>query len=291
MTSKHSRYFVTPLSAERGASGQTQRRYHYHDIAPPAGVPQKATVLLLHGFPDTAAGWFRITSPLSMSGYRLLIPDCLGYGLTSKPDLATRLHEYSFKSMVHDLCDLLDHAKAGQGALYGSDTVEAATGKNGRVIVVGHDWGAVLAWNFARFRIDRMLGVAALAVPYPAPTSKYIDINDLVKLVPSFGYQAFFAEPRSTALIEKNVSAARVQLECSRCLRNRSLILRTNIFPRPAGSLPRRRLLRARTLQPERQGGRSTRADHQHRVGHRRQAREAAHRQPRAAADGRPAAE
>lgn len=200
MTSRNSRFFVTPVDAKGH-----QRRYHYLDVLPPAGVPQKCVLVLLHDFPDAHCSWSRVTAPLSMSGYRLIVPDCLGCGLTSKPPYPERLEEYSMKNMVTDLVDLLDHAQAGKGAAYGSSTVDPNTGAGGKVVVVGHDWGSALAWAFAQFRIDRLLGVGGIAVPYPVPTSKFVDMPDLVKRLPNFGYQAFFNDPASTNLIEQNV--------------------------------------------------------------------------------------
>ncbi|KDN52369.1 alpha/beta-hydrolase [Tilletiaria anomala UBC 951] len=202
MTSRHSRFFVTPIEA-----GNTfQRRYHYLDISPPAGVPQKATFLLLHGFPDCHASWSRITAPLSMSGFRLIVPDCLGCGLSSKPAYPDRIAEYGLKSMVEDLCDLLDHARAGEGALYGAETIRlAGSGKGGRIVVIGHDWGGALAWAFAQYHPERLLGVSSLAVPYSAPSGKYASIEEIIKRVPNFGYQQFFSSPRSTPIVEKHL--------------------------------------------------------------------------------------
>ena len=205
MATRNSRYFVTPVVLQADGSAAPQRRYHYLDVAPASGVPQKATMLLLHGFPDFHVSWSHILAPLSMSGFRLIVPDCLGCGLTSKPSFATRLDEYGVESMTEDLIALLDHAKAGQGALYGGETVDA-NGHGGKVVCVGHDWGAALAWALARRRADRLLGVASLAVPYTAPSSKVMDMKTLIKRLPNFGYQAFFADPKSTKIIEANVS-------------------------------------------------------------------------------------
>lgn len=160
-----SRYYVTPLKPCVSApdSQPTQRRYHYLDVHPPAGSPHRATVLLLHGFPDTSFGWRNLLSPLALAGYRCIAPDLLGYGRSSAPrtnsaGAESRLAEYSARSMCDDLNGLLDYAKAGQGAEYGAPT--ARDGSGGRIIVVGHDWGGFLAWKVARWLPERVMGVS-----------------------------------------------------------------------------------------------------------------------------------
>lgn len=131
-----SRFYQTPYapSIANPSGPSASRRYHYHDISPPTSIPTKATLLLLHGFPDFSYGWRNLISPLTMVGYRLIIPDLLGYGASSSPTGNDRLPEYSGLSIVEDLKGLLDYARAGQNCKYGAS---AKDGKGGRVIVVG----------------------------------------------------------------------------------------------------------------------------------------------------------
>lgn len=119
----------------------SQRRYFYLDVAPPAPVPTRATLLLLHGFPDSSYGWRRCMAPLSAAGYRVIAPDLLGYGRTSKP---RRLEEYGARTMAADLAGLLSR-------VLGSDSA--------KFVVVGHDWGSWLAWKLARWIPERLMGV------------------------------------------------------------------------------------------------------------------------------------
>lgn len=72
---------------------------------------------------------------MTAAGYRLIIPDLLGYGGSSAPTGEDRLHEYSGLSVVEDLKGLLEDAKAGQGCQYGAPN--NGQGQGGRVIVVG----------------------------------------------------------------------------------------------------------------------------------------------------------
>lgn len=136
-------YYVTPLASPPSFPSlpPSQRRYFYIDVSPPTSVPVKATLLLLHGFPDSSYGWRKVISPLSLSGYRLIVPDLLGYGQTSKPK---RLEDYGASSMASDLSGLMTHVLGSHEAKFA---------------VVGHDWGSWLAWKLARWIPERLLGV------------------------------------------------------------------------------------------------------------------------------------
>jgi soluble epoxide hydrolase / lipid-phosphate phosphatase len=166
-----SNYFITPLRSPIGFPNKkaSQRRYFYLDVPVPGGVEEKATILLLHGFPDSSYGWRKIISPLSMSGYRLIIPDLLGYGRTSKP---ISLEEYSARSMSFDLADLMTHVLQGK--------------YQNKFAVVGHDWGSWLSWKLPLWIPDRLLGVHVSYVP---PTQKFISTTQLAAKYPQFGYQ------------------------------------------------------------------------------------------------------
>ena len=136
-------YYVTPLSSPPSAPNlaPSQRRYFYLDVCPPSSVPTKTTLLLLHGFPDSSYGWRNILSTLSLSGYRCIAPDLVGYGRTSKP---SRLEEYGAHSQAIDLAGLMDHAMGS---------------KDAKFAVVGHDWGSWLSWKLVNWIPERLLGV------------------------------------------------------------------------------------------------------------------------------------
>ncbi|CAD6982788.1 hypothetical protein A4X06_0g1076 [Tilletia controversa] len=204
---ENSRFFVTaPRSPPSDpAAPPTQVRYHYLDVRPTAkDVPIKAHLLLLHGFPDCgAASWRRLFGHLTSYGFRLIVPDLLGYGKTSSPTRAEgRLAEFGMRAMSVDLAGLLDHAQAGVGAGVGAP---GWGGGSGKVVVVAHDWGAGLAWKFVSVYPSRCLGVATVCVPYMSPTSMSVPLDIVLEHLPNFGYQAFFADPRSTEIINKNL--------------------------------------------------------------------------------------
>jgi len=102
-------------------------------------------VLFVHGFPDTAYTWRRQMQAVAAAGFRAIAPDMRGYGGSSAP---ADPQLYTPFQTVGDLVGLLD-------ALSVADA-----------IVVGHDWGANVAWNAAMMRPDRFKAVFCLAVPY-----------------------------------------------------------------------------------------------------------------------------
>lgn len=105
-------------------------------------------VLLLHGFPETKHAWRHQVAALSTAGYRVVAPDMRGYGGTDAPE---RADQYTVVHAVGDMVALID-----------------ALGE-ARAVIVGHDWGATVAWQAALMRPDRFRAVAALSVPMMAP--------------------------------------------------------------------------------------------------------------------------
>jgi pimeloyl-ACP methyl ester carboxylesterase len=102
-------------------------------------------ILFVHGFPDTGYTWREQMQAVAAAGFRAIAPDMRGYGGSSAPaDPAL----YTPFQTVGDLVGLLDAVQAPQA------------------IIVGHDWGANVAWNAAMMRPDRFKAVFCLAVPY-----------------------------------------------------------------------------------------------------------------------------
>ncbi|KAI0258109.1 alpha/beta-hydrolase [Gloeopeniophorella convolvens] len=163
----------------------TGRTYHFVDQMP-VGYRDHAsapTILCVHGFPDIWYGWRHVIGPWVRAGYRVIVPDMLGYGGTDKPQAA---EEYSTKKLCADLAALLN--------LVGVP----------KAIVVGHDWGSYTAGRFALWQPDRLLALALLSVPFAPPTKKYIPLENVVKKVPNYSYQLYFASEEATKEIEVN---------------------------------------------------------------------------------------
>ncbi|MYS90199.1 MULTISPECIES: alpha/beta fold hydrolase [Streptomyces] len=103
-------------------------------------------VVLLHGFPESWHSWRHQFGPLAEAGFRVVAPDQRGYGRSDHPeDVAA----YSILHLVGDVVGLV-HALGEE-----------------RAFVVGHDWGAPVAWHTALLRPDVVRGVAGLSVPPP----------------------------------------------------------------------------------------------------------------------------
>jgi pimeloyl-ACP methyl ester carboxylesterase len=103
-------------------------------------------VLLLHGFPDSSHLWRHQVPELVESGMRVIAPDLRGFGESDTPDA---VDEYAVSRSVADVLALLD----GMG-------IE-------RAHVVGHDWGAVVAWVLATFAPTRVERLVAMSVGHP----------------------------------------------------------------------------------------------------------------------------
>ena len=101
---------------------------------PAAAPPKGTTIVLLHGKNFCAATWGETAVGLAAAGYRVIAPDQIGFCKSSKP----RGYQYSFHSMARLTAALLDQAKAG------------------KVVLVGHSTGGILATRFALLYPDRV---------------------------------------------------------------------------------------------------------------------------------------
>lgn len=151
------------------------KTYHYLH-GKPWGVP-RATILLVHGWPDLAFGW-RYQVPFLMSlGLRVIVPDMLGYGGTDAPQ---DLSLYSLKSVCDDLAELVR---------------QVIPSPNEKIILGGHDWGGMVVWRFALWHPELLRGVFSICTPYVGPSPVYIDLNAMVERLPNFRYQLQLAGP------------------------------------------------------------------------------------------------
>jgi pimeloyl-ACP methyl ester carboxylesterase len=135
---------------------------------------QGPLVILIHGFPECWYSWRHQIPALAKAGYQVAAPDLRGYGGSDKP---FEIESYSIESMCADIDGLI-----------------AALGAE-RAVVVGHDWGATIAYYTAMFHPERVNAVAGLAVPFlgrgPMPTVQLF--RKIYK--DNFFYQLYFQEP------------------------------------------------------------------------------------------------
>jgi len=104
-------------------------------------------VLLLHGWPDTHELWDSQAAALVAAGYQVIAPDLRGCGASDRPE---GVDAYNILLLAGDVLGVLDHLGLA------------------RAHVVGHDWGAALAWAIAAFMPDRVDHLACLSVGHPA---------------------------------------------------------------------------------------------------------------------------
>jgi pimeloyl-ACP methyl ester carboxylesterase len=131
------------------------------------------TVVLCHGFPESWYSWRHQVPALAEAGYHVVAPDMRGYGRSDKPEA---IDQYTLLHLVGDMVGLLDAV--------GEETA----------VIVGHDWGATVAWHAAQLRPDRFRAVAGLSVPFRArgpvrPTTAMPQTDDAI------WYQLYFQEP------------------------------------------------------------------------------------------------
>lgn len=111
-----------------------------------AGPADGPVVVLLHGFPQHNDSWSAVIDRLTAEGYRCLAPNQRGYSPGARP---SRRRDYRMSELVADLGALIDASGAR------------------RVHLVGHDWGAAVAWAAAAETPERLATVSPISVPHP----------------------------------------------------------------------------------------------------------------------------
>jgi len=116
---------------------------------PTNGTP----VILLHGFPEFHYGWRKQVTALKEAGFHVITPDQRGYNLSDKPK---GVSAYKLETLAKDVISLFDH--------YGIQKAR----------LVGHDWGAVVAWYVAIRYPERLEKLTILNVPHPDVMVRFI---------------------------------------------------------------------------------------------------------------------
>jgi pimeloyl-ACP methyl ester carboxylesterase len=137
-----------------------------------AGPPDGPLVILLHGFPEFWYGWKRQIDDLAQAGFRVWVPDQRGYNLSDKPSGAK---SYAIDTLASDVIGLI-----------------TAAGKQ-KAVIVGHDWGAAVAWWTAATYPQYVERLVVLNVPHPS-VMKYFASHDYGQMRRSW-YIGFFQIP------------------------------------------------------------------------------------------------
>lgn len=124
-------------------------KLHVVQAGPKSGTP----VVLLHGFPEFWYGWRKQIPALVEAGCRVIVPDQRGYNLSDKPK---GVKHYRVEELVKDILGLIDALEYE------------------KVNLVGHDWGAVVAWTLAILHPERLHRLGILNVPHPAVMRRFL---------------------------------------------------------------------------------------------------------------------
>ncbi len=132
------------------------------------------TVLMCHGWPESWYSWRHQIAALADAGFHAVAPDQRGYGQTERPE---PIEAYNVLQLAGDIVGLVNEMGAEP------------------VVIVGHDWGAPVAWYSALLRPDLFRAVALLSVPYLPRSS----VRPSLALGAMAGeknfYQLYFQEP------------------------------------------------------------------------------------------------
>ena len=146
-------------------------------------------VLLCHGWPELSYSWRHQIPALAAAGYRVVAPDMRGFGASDAP---AAIEDYTLLHMIGDMVTLV-----------------TACGERTSAIV-GHDWGAPVAWGSALLRTDMFTAVAGLSVPHatrrPAPPLSIIRARGVTRF-----YLQYFQQP--------GVAEAEFEADVARTLR------------------------------------------------------------------------
>jgi pimeloyl-ACP methyl ester carboxylesterase len=137
------------------------------------GERSDPVLVLLHGFPELGYSWRHQIPVLARAGHRLLVPDLRGFG---RSDIPEDPEAYAVDVLAADVLALLDEAGAERG------------------VVIGHDWGADLAWKTAWMHPERIAAVAGLSVPF-APRAPAPPLELMRRHLGEDFYMVWFQEP------------------------------------------------------------------------------------------------
>jgi pimeloyl-ACP methyl ester carboxylesterase len=133
-------------------------------------------VVLTHGFPELWYSWRYQLVALAKAGFHVVAPDQRGYGQTDRPD---PIEAYDIFQLTGDIVGVVN-----------------ALGED-RGVIIGHDWGSVVAYSCALFRPDLFSAVGLLSVPFLPRVGGKIPPTEIMKKVygEDIFYQVYFQEP------------------------------------------------------------------------------------------------
>lgn len=170
----------------------TSRSLKYTYYVSPSGDSTEKTpaLLFLHGFPDSAHLWSEIVAMMGELPNKIIIPDCLGYAGTDKPD---DVGLYSYDGQADDLEDILRHENAKVN------------------VIIGHDWGSALAQRVYLHKSHLFRRIVLLNTGYMIPSSESFDlalVNEITEKAlgyPQFAYWEFFLSQDAAKILDQHL--------------------------------------------------------------------------------------
>jgi len=139
-----------------------------------AGPEDGRPVWLLHGFPECWHSWREQIPALAAAGYRVFVPQMRGYGQSSAPEQVADYDVLTLCADIQGAMDLLGHRQ---------------------VVMIGHDWGAVVAWHLALLEPERVTRLVTMSVPFAGRARRPV-IEIMRELYADrFNYILYFQEP------------------------------------------------------------------------------------------------
>ncbi|KAF3483334.1 epoxide hydrolase 2 [Arthroderma uncinatum] len=141
-------------------------------LAVPPNGKYRATIFLIHGFPDISMCWrYQIPTLLSL-GLRVVAPDCIGYGRSEAPRFTPEsAWRYGYRQCAKDMKELARQLGSSQ------------------VILGGHDWGGAVVYRIALYEPEFVTHLFSVCTPYWQPTKEFRSLEETVAMIPYFGYQ------------------------------------------------------------------------------------------------------
>lgn len=140
-------------------------------------------ILLLHGFPECWASWGPQITYLLDRGYHVVVPEMRGYGDSDAPAAVTA---YDTVELAADVAGLIE--------AYGSEPA----------LVIGHDWGCIVAWHVAWLHPGKLVGIGGLSVPWFG-RGEMTTLDLITSLYPDdYFYISDFQRPETTELFDRD---------------------------------------------------------------------------------------
>ncbi|MCY4619969.1 MAG: alpha/beta hydrolase [Chloroflexi bacterium] len=128
------------------AEGAGGVRLHYTEARPEGDLDSAPLAILLHGFPEFWWSWRLQIPALAAAGYWVVAPDLRGYNLSDAP---SDVQDYSMDLLTEDVQRLIAH--------FGRE----------QAVIVGHDWGGAVAWQFAMDYPASVERLVVMNAPHP----------------------------------------------------------------------------------------------------------------------------